>query len=125
MIAARTTSSSGGVPSVHMRRLLRARLRTVQGRAPSGPSGGTSARDRVLQDIENLVLAVKDPELRLAELVQRNQGRVVGHRPGITGCLSAVGADLKRDHDRELWQVQDREQKRPRRLVEAHDVACE
>ena len=64
-------------------------------------------------------------DLLLAQLVERDQRRVVGHRPGVARGLGPVRADLERDHDRELGQVEERQQERPGRLVEADDVAGE
>jgi hypothetical protein len=68
---------------------------------------------------------VQDVDLLLGHLVQRDQRLVVGDGAPVAGRLRAVGADLERDHDRELRQVEDHEQQRPRRLVEADDVAEE
>jgi hypothetical protein len=68
---------------------------------------------------------VQDVDLLLAHLVQRDQRLVVGDGAPVAGGLRAVGADLQRDHDRQLRQVEDHEQQRPRRLVEADDVAEE
>jgi signal transduction histidine kinase len=79
----------------------------------------------VLQHAEDPVLAVQYVDLLLAHLVQRDERLVVGDGPLVTRRLRPVGADLERDHDRELGQVEDGEQQRPGRLVETDDVAEE
>src|SRR5580692_2017510 len=79
----------------------------------------------VVQDGQHPVLAVQDVELLLGHLVQRDQRLVIRDGAAVAGGLGPVGADLQRDHDRQLRQVEDDEQQRPGRLVEPDDVAEE
>src|ERR1700678_2220035 len=79
----------------------------------------------VVQQRQHLVLAVQDLNLLLAHLVQRDERLMVGDGPAGAGGLGPVRADLQRDHDRQLRQVEDGQQQRPGRIVEPDDVAEE
>src|ERR1700677_99120 len=80
---------------------------------------------KILQDTKDSILAFEQIDLLPGHLVQGNECLMVGDGPTVTGGLRPVRADLQRDHDGQLRQVEDGKQQWPWRLVEADDVAKE
>src|SRR5215469_13255751 len=72
---------------------------------------------------QDSVLLTQELKLLRPHRVQRDQRLVVSDRALVARRLRSVGADLQRDHDRELRQVEYGQQQWPRHGVKAQYLA--